>query len=193
MRSEDAGIATAESSLGQLQDLGEIQMANVAVALREEIRRLARKEVRAETGTTRQAVAQYRRDIARLKKQVREQEKRLAYLHAQERKRLQQPAAAEDIDEGVRYSARSVRAQRKRLGISAADYARLLGVSQLTVYNWEHGKSRPRKEQLASLVALRGIGKREAVAKLEVLKTGEPQPASKPRPRRAKKSRAAAT
>jgi DNA-binding transcriptional regulator YiaG len=43
-------------------------------------------------------------------------------------------------------------------------------VSPLTIYNWEHGKSRPRKAQLASLAALRKIGKREAKAELEVLK-----------------------
>jgi len=54
--------------------------------------------------------------------------------------------------------------------LSAADYGKLVGVSGLTVYHWEHGKSRPRKAQLAGLVAVRGIGKREAVAKLEVLK-----------------------
>jgi transcriptional regulator with XRE-family HTH domain len=53
--------------------------------------------------------------------------------------------------------------------LSAADYGKLVGVSGLTVYHWEHGKSRPRKAQLASLAAVRGIGKREAMAKLEVL------------------------
>jgi len=58
----------------------------------------------------------------------------------------------------------------RRLGLSAADYARLVGVSSLTIYNWEHGKSRPRKEQLAALVAVRGIGKREALRRLELLK-----------------------
>ncbi len=72
--------------------------------------------------------------------------------------------------EKVRYSARSVRAQRKRLKLSAADYGKLVGVSGLTIYNWEHGKVRPRKAQLAGLVAVRGIGKRETMAKLDALK-----------------------
>ena len=45
-----------------------------------------------------------------------------------------------------------------------------MGVSALTVYNWEHQKSRPQKAQLAALVAIRGIGKREALARLELLK-----------------------
>jgi len=59
-----------------------------------------------------------------------------------------------------------VKAQRSRLDLSAADYGKLVGVSGLTIYNWEHEKARPRKAQLAALVAVRGIGKREALSKL---------------------------
>jgi DNA-binding transcriptional regulator YiaG len=144
-------------------------MPDLAGALKEEIRRLARKEIRAETGTTKQAVAQYRREIAKLKREVQTQQKKITFLEAQERRRLEEPQAAEDATQGVRFSARSVKSQRQRLGFSAADYAKLVGVSPLTIYNWEHGKSRPRKEQLAALVAVRGIGKRQALARLELL------------------------
>jgi len=162
-------------------------MADLAAALKDEIRRLARKEIKAETGTTKQAVAQYRREIAKLKRQVQEQQKKIAFLEAQERKRLEEPQAAEEATEGVRFSARSVKSQRERLGFSAADYARLVGVSPLTIYNWEHGKSRPRKEQLAALVAVRGIGKREALARLELLEAEEKKAAVKRRKRSRKK------
>jgi len=145
-------------------------MADLAGALKEEIRRLAKKVIKAETGTTKQAVSQYRREIAGLKRQLREQEKKIAFLEDRERKRLEQPEGAEGAPAGARFSPRSVRAQRERLGFSAADYALLVGVSPLTIYNWEHGKTRPRQEQLAALVAVRGIGKREALARLELLK-----------------------
>jgi DNA-binding transcriptional regulator YiaG len=160
-------------------------MADLAGALKEEIRRLAKKEIRAETGTTKQAVAQYRREIAKLKRQVQEQQKKIAFLESQERRRLEVPQTAEETTEGVRFSARSVKSQRERLGFSAADYAKLVGVSPLTIYNWEHGKSRPRKEQLAALVAVRGIGKREALARLELLEA-EKKAAVK-RPKRSRK------
>jgi hypothetical protein len=43
----------------------------------------------------------------------------------------------------------------------------LVGVSGLTVYHWEHGVNRPRNAQLAALVALRGIARREALKQLE--------------------------
>jgi DNA-binding transcriptional regulator YiaG len=146
-------------------------MADLARALKEEIRRLARKEIKAETTNTKQAVAQYRREIATLKRKVAQQQKKIAFLEDQERKRLEEPEAVE-VAEGARFSPRSVKAQRDRLGLSAADYAKLVGVSSLTIYNWEKGKSRPRKEQLAALVAVRGIGKREAMRRLELMGEG---------------------
>ena len=142
-------------------------MPNIAAVLKEEICRLAKKEVKAQVGKTQKASAQYRRDIANLKRQLGQQEREIKLL----KKRAQdgQPQAEEEPSENIRFSARSVKAQRSRLGLSAADYGKLVGVSGLTIYNWEHGTSRPRKAQLAALVAVRGIGKREALKKLAEL------------------------
>ena len=163
-------------------------MPNLAATLKEEIQRLAKKEIKAQTGSTKQAVAKYRREIASLKRQMREQEKKIAFLEAQEQKRLEQPPS-EQPTEGIRFSARSVSAQRERLGLSAANYAKLVGVSGLTIYNWEQGKSRPRTEQLAALAAVRGIGKREALAKLELIKAKEEKAAAKPKKKGRKKAK----
>ena len=147
-------------------------MPNIAAVLRDEIRRLAKREIKVNTSSTKGAVAQFRRDIAKLKRQMRAQEKEIACLKAQEKKRLGEPQPAEGGElEGVRFSARSAKAQRERLGLSQQNYAKLVGVSAMTIYNWESGNSRPRKEQLAALVAVRGIGKREAMAKLDAMKT----------------------
>ena len=156
-------------------------MANLAVALKEEIRRLARKEIRTQTGATARAVAQYRREIAKLKRQMREHEKKIAFLEAQEHKAIGRPESVGDNNSAARFSARSVKAQRRRTGLSAADYASLVGVSPLTIYNWEQGKSRPRQEQLKSLVALRGLGKREAQGKLKLVTAEKKTVATKSR------------
>jgi DNA-binding transcriptional regulator YiaG len=150
-------------------------MPNIAGVLKEEICRLAKKEVKAQVGTTRRATIQYRRDIAKLKQLVGQQEKEIKYL----KKKVQQQGETQPTDdqlEGVRFSARSVKAQRHRLGLSAADYGKLVGVSGLTIYSWEHEKSRPRKAQFAALVAVRGIGKREALMKLAELKSVKKRP-----------------
>jgi DNA-binding transcriptional regulator YiaG len=137
-------------------------MANIAAVLKDEIRRLAKKEIKAQVGSTKQAVTRYRSEIASLKRVVNQQEKEIKLL----KKQQGQPHVEEEASESVRFSARSVKAQRSRLGLSAADYGKLVGVSSLTIYNWEHGTSRPRKAQLAALIAVRGIGKREALLKL---------------------------
>ena len=117
-------------------------MPNLAVTLKEEIQRLARKEIKAQTGSTKQAVAKYRSEIAQLKRQFREQEKKIVFLEGEGQKRHKEPSPSEESTEGVRFSARSVKAQRERLGFSAAAYAKLVGVSPITIYNWEQGKTR---------------------------------------------------
>ncbi len=140
-------------------------MPNIAAVLKEEIRRLAKKEVKAQVGATKQAVTRYRSEIANLRRVLTQQEREIKLL----KKRRGQPSIEEEPLESVRFSARSVKAQRSRLGLSAAAYGQLVGVSGLTIYNWEHGTSRPRKAQLAALVAVRGLGKREALKKLAEL------------------------
>ncbi len=144
-------------------------MADLAGTLREEIRRLARKEINTKMAAVKKTSAQYRRDIAQLKRQVGEQAKKIAFLETCERQRLGQHTDNGKATAGARFSPRSVKAQRERLGLSAKDYGRLAGVSALTIYNWESGKTRPQKAQLAALVGLRGIKKREASARLKVL------------------------
>jgi len=164
-------------------------MPNIAVVLKDVIRRVAKREIKALTGKMKQAVAKYRRDIAHLKRQARTQDKEIALLKRQERKRLDEsPAKAKPL-EGVRFSARSVKAQRRRLKLSAADYGKVVGVSGLTIYHWEQGKSRPRKAQLAALVAARGLGRREALAKLELLKARAKPATRKPRKKGRRKAK----
>lgn len=143
-------------------------MPNLGVMLRDEIRRLTRRELRQQTGTLARSSAQYRREIASLKRRVRDLERTVEFLNRQERRRLATKPPAERAT-GARFSAKGLRAHRARLGLSAKNYGRLLGVSGLTVYNWESGKSRPRPQQLAAIVAVRGLGKREAMRRLAVL------------------------
>ena len=145
-------------------------MPNIAAVLKDEIRRLARHEIKQQVGKTQKAAVQYRRDIAKLKRLLSQQEKDIKNLR---REMQQQPGGesqtTEEPLESVRFSSRSVKAQRQRLGLSAVDYGRLGGVSGLTIYSWEHDKSRPRKAQFAALLAVRGIGKREAIKRLAEL------------------------
>lgn len=159
-------------------------MTTLAIALKDEIRRLARKEIKAQTGKYARAIAQYRREIARLKRQLKEHDKKITDLAAARHTTTRIPVTDDQLNGKLRFSARSVRAQRHHTGLSAADYARIVGVSPLTIYNWEHGQSRPRHAQFATLVALRGLGKRQAQLRLSQLK---PKPPRNPSTRRRRK------
>jgi DNA-binding transcriptional regulator YiaG len=143
-------------------------MPNIVAVLKEEISRIARKEIRSETTSLKKASSQYRRDIAELKRQVSNLQGRVALL---EKRVLQNvPSQVTDADaEGVRFTAKGLRSQRKRLGLSAADYGTLVGVTAQTIYSWENGLSRPRKQQLPALASIRPMGRRGAQARLEQL------------------------
>ena len=58
-------------------------MPNIAGVLKEEIRRLAKKEIKAQVGKTQRAAVQYRRDIAKLKRLVGQQEKEIKYSRSE--------------------------------------------------------------------------------------------------------------
>ncbi|MCE3270369.1 MAG: transcriptional regulator, family-like protein [Ramlibacter sp.] len=145
-------------------------MPNIAAVLKTEIARIARKEVRSQTEEIRKSSAQYRSHIAALRKRIDELERQLKRV-GKSAGRSAPAAAAESDDEGTarRFSATRLAAQRRKLGLSAADFATLLGVSGQSVYKWEHGESRPRARQLEAIAAVRGIGKREAAARLAKL------------------------
>ena len=143
-------------------------MPNIGSVLREEITRLSRRESRSQIDSTRKAAAQFRHDIATLKRQVAQIERQLALVS---RKVLTAPAVAnggnDSAPTGLRYSAKGLRSHRSRLGLSAADFGKLVGVSAQSVYNWEQEAAIPRGAQLVKLAALRTIGKREVAARLE--------------------------
>jgi len=141
-------------------------MPNIGSVLKEEIVRLSRKESRSQVDPTKKATAQHRREIAELKRQVAQLERQVALLS---RQTLGDPArvSTEPATQKVRFTAKGLSAQRGRLGLSADDFGKLVGVSAQSIYNWEQEKARPRPEQLLKLAGLRTMGKREARARLE--------------------------
>lgn len=142
-------------------------MPSIAQILKQEVTRLSRREVRLRVDNTRKTVSRHQRDIAELKRQVKALERLVAAMARQAaapQRTQAEPAAAR-----VRFSASGVRAQRNRVGLSAADYAKLMGVSTQTIYNWERGATAPSQAQKAKLAALRRIGKREARARLAAI------------------------
>ena len=137
-------------------------MANIGTLLRDEISRLALRMSRGESHPTRKATAEHRRAIALLKRQVASLERQVSALTRKVSGNAARALPADASAKPVRFAAKGLRAQRQRLGLSAADFGTLVGVSPQSIYNWESQASRPRAEQIAKLVALRALGKREA-------------------------------
>lgn len=143
-------------------------MPNIASILKAEISRVARKEVRAEIETLKKASVAHRASIAELRRQVNALEKELRRVA----KGAKRPATTPDPDNEAaagtkrRFSATRLAAHRAKIGLSAASYGQLVGVSGQTIYHWEQGKARPRAAQLENLAAVRDLGAREIAQRL---------------------------
>jgi ribosome-binding protein aMBF1 (putative translation factor) len=159
-------------------------MTNIASVLKSEIGRLARKEVKAEVAPLKKAASQYRSSIAALKRQVQDLERQL-------RRNSRSAGGASSADKAgeeaggvrLRFRAGGLVSHRRKLELSAEDYGALVGVSGQSIYKWEQGEVRPRAAQLQALAGVRGIGKREALARLEQLAAA----AAKKKPARKRK------
>ncbi|MCL2639217.1 MAG: helix-turn-helix domain-containing protein [Phycisphaerales bacterium] len=147
-------------------------MANVLATLNDHVRRLARRELRSQSKAARRATAQFRRDTVAMKRLVKDLQARLADVEKRVAKccasrPVANVVAAEPALETARFRAGGLRTHRAKLDLSARDYGKLVGVSPLTIYHWEAGRSKPRPKLMANLAAVRSMGKREALQRLE--------------------------
>lgn len=140
-------------------------MPNVQQVLGEEIRRLAKKETKA-------ALEDLKEQISALKKTVSEQGKLLKELTKLTSKTAaivlppeepKKEIPPEDM-KAVRVSPDRIVKWRKKIGVSQTQFAKLLGVSHLSVNHWEAGTTEPREAQKQRIVELRDMGKRELKA-----------------------------
>lgn len=144
---------------------------NLASALKAEISRVARKESRTETQALKKASAQYRADIAALKRRIAELE-RLVKRASKDVKKETIDAAPSDNVGKYRFSATGLAMHRKRLRLSAGDMGSILGVTDQSVYLYENGKTKPRAKVLLAIAALRKMGKKQAAEILESRRGG---------------------
>jgi DNA-binding transcriptional regulator YiaG len=140
-------------------------MPNIASVLKAEIARVARKQARAETASLKQAVTRHRTEIAALKRQLGELSRELRVTRRQT-KAVVRAATVADEGTALRFNAKGFASHRRRLGLSAADCGRLLGVSGQSIYLWETGKARPRAGALPAIAELRTMGKKQAAERL---------------------------
>ena len=165
-------------------------MANIDKLLKDEFRRLARKECVVATALLRQ-------DNAALKRAIADHKRRLIVLERDNRRLVsaansQRQSAVQPNSPAVaraRITAKMILAIRQRLKVSQTDFARLVVVNPLTVYNWEHKDGRLvfRGDVKAKIIAVRQMTQREVKEQLAALAKAEAAKAKAKRKKRRKK------
>jgi DNA-binding transcriptional regulator YiaG len=151
-------------------------MPDVARVLREEVQRLAKRQVKA-------GLAPIKRDTVRLKKQVTELRRELVALTRTCRELLARVTAVVVTKETevatervatLRPTSKSLVRLRRRLALTQVEFGRLMGISGQAVLNWERKGSRVRMRSanLAALAGIQKMGKREARRRLEGMGQG---------------------
>ena len=143
-------------------------MPNFASVLKDEIARVARKELRAEVEPLKKALNICRKDMTSLKRRAVELEREVHRLRKEAAKgsKVSSPKTLETPNTRTRFSAKGLLAQRTRLGLSAEECGLLVGASGQSIYNWEAGKVRPRDRHIAAIAALKNLGKKSAISAL---------------------------
>ena len=139
-------------------------MTNIATALKNEIIRISKKELKTEIALLRKANIKYRSEIAALKKRTHD----LEVLVKNVVKTLERAPSVEtpQVEKQVRFSAKGFKSAREKMDVSAKVLGDILGVTGQTIYSWESGKTRPNSEQIEMIAALKKMGKRKIHEKL---------------------------
>jgi len=133
-------------------------MPNITSVLRDEITKVSRKHIKADTEQLKKSSAKYRSEIAAMKRRITDLEQQMSrLLKTIERVQPKEQATPQAKH---RFSSGQFKAYRERIGLSASVLGALLEVSQQTIYSWESGKTRPSDKQLEKIAALRSKGKR---------------------------------
>jgi len=140
-------------------------MTDLAIALKSEISRLARKELKAQLEPLKRSAAQSKAQLAALREEVSALKRQIRLLEKSARHLVDQSAAGERTLR-QRFTAKGFATMRSRLGLSYAEMGRLIGASDQSVRKWEDGVAVPRLKYQQAIFALRGVGKRMIAGRL---------------------------
>ena len=138
-------------------------MPNLAVLLKDEIGRLARKEVRTSCGPLQDQLRDLKKTVRQQRDTISRLEKAIGQLKAISAKPSEKILSAPDVGDSaqIRLSSSSIKKHRKRLKLSQTELGKLLNVSTNTIVRWEAGTSKPRAAHRPGIAQLRTMGVRE--------------------------------
>lgn len=141
-------------------------MTDIASALKAEISRLARKELRAQLEPFKKSAAQSKAQIATLREEVSALKAQLRAMGKQARGVAGPSTQQVQKASRQRFTAQGFATMRSHLGLSCAEMGKLIGASDQSVRKWEEGTAKPREKFQQAIFELRGVGKREITARL---------------------------
>ena len=121
-------------------------MPDIASVLKQEITRLARKEVAATARQQSKQMQGLRATTRSLRDQVATLEKTVSRLSREMSRANSLRQAEASPERAIRISPKSIKSHRRRLNRSQAQMAKLLGVSTASVTFWEAGRTSPGEE-----------------------------------------------
>ena len=138
-------------------------MPDVKQVLQDEIRRLAKKEVKQSVLPLVKTLGELKRKIAQLEKALNASEKKNAALAAEKTAAATAPAGKETLvpEKKNRFNGKRIVRLRKRLHLSQAELAEMVGVNMFSVSHWELGKNIPRQAQQEKLALISAMPRKE--------------------------------
>ncbi len=141
-------------------------MSNVHSALKQEIIRLARREIKQQTTALLAGIKKLKATSAQFKAGI------AALQPAKSAAQTGQLPPVSDAEaKAARFSGALIKKLRARLGLSRNAFGKLIGVTGFAVIAWETDECKPNAERRKTIIVLRKMSKRH-VAKM--LKEGQP-------------------
>ncbi len=144
-------------------------MPNFTKLFQEEVRRLARKELKGAFARAQKGGVELKRALAGVKK-------RLSAIERNQKQLMRQAGAdtasttgePEGASPRLRISSTTIRTLRDRLRLTQTEFAKLVGVSGQSVYQWERrgGRLHLRHATLERIREIKSLGAREARKRL---------------------------
>ena len=148
-------------------------MPNFVKPLRDEISRLAKKEIAQYLGQMKKSIASVKAENKSLKKEIAELKKTAQVLKKNVPHADVAVSCSDEELRTARFTPAIIIRLRKKFGLSRLKMAALLDINNKSIARWEEGIGEPKSNSRAKLLALRKMSKRDIKKHLQDLKAAK--------------------
>jgi DNA-binding transcriptional regulator YiaG len=137
-------------------------MSTVQNALKQEIIRLARREIKQQITSIVSGIKKLKAATATLKAEIATQQKAKTVAPVG-----QASVISDEEVKTARFSGALIKRLRTRHGLSRNEFGKLIGVTGFAVIAWETNECKPKADSRKAIIALRKMGKRQVARMLK--------------------------